>query len=130
MMITSGFAQVTGARLYFEIQGSGPTVVLLTDGPENIDSHFDALAESFQVIRYDMRGTGNSSAVGEFPFSYQQDLLELMDHLSIEKAMLAEITPGTTIADEFAEDFPERISNVIPAEPLLHSTFENDRSIR
>ncbi len=119
MMVTSGFARVHGARLYFEIQGSGPALVVLTDGQENSDAHFDALAASYQVIRYDMRGTGKSSEISGLPFSYTQDLLELLDHLSIGKATLAEITPGASIAEEFAEEFPERVLDVLPAENLV-----------
>ena len=119
MMVTSGYARVSGARLYFEVQGSGPALLLLTDGPENSNAHFDALAESYQVLRYDLRGTGNSSEIDGQPFSHMQDLLELLDHLNISKVTLAEITPGATIADEFAAMFPDRVSSIIPAHSLM-----------
>jgi 3-oxoadipate enol-lactonase len=133
MMITSGFAQVNGARLYFEIQGSGPTVVLLGNDSTNAEmanKQFDTLAESYQVIRYDMRGSGKSSAIGELSFSPSQDLLELLDHLSIRMATLAELTPDTTVASKFASTFPERISAIVPIESLLHPTIGSDPSPR
>ncbi len=130
MMVTSGFARVNGARLYFEVQGSGPALVLLTDGPENTDSHFGALAESFQVLRYDMRGSGNSTSISQEPFSHTEDLLELMDHLSLARAVLGEVTPGATIAGEFAEEFPERVVAVRSVESLLPAIPESVRSTR
>lgn len=133
MMITSGFARINGARLYFEIQGSGPTVVLLGDDSTNVEianTQFDALAKSYQVIRYDMRGSSKSSAIGELHFSHTEDLLELLDHLSIQQATLAELTPGTTYAREFARAFPERISAIVPVESLLPATPESGPSPR
>ncbi|MFI5202536.1 MAG: alpha/beta fold hydrolase [Candidatus Kapaibacterium sp.] len=130
MMVTSGYARVNGARLYFEIQGSGPPLVLLSDGPESSDAPFDSLAESFQVIRYDLRGSGKSSEINDLPFSHAKDLLELLDHLSIRTATLAELTPCTTIADEFAAEYPERISAIVPIESLLHPTTGSGPSPR
>jgi len=127
-MISSGYAQVNGARLYFEVQGSGPTVVLLGDGSETSNSPFDSLAESFQVIRYDMRGSGKSSEINDLPFSHIEDLLELLDHLSILEVMLAELTPGATIAEEFAAEYPERVSDIVGVESLLHTIRGSDPS--
>lgn len=130
MMITSGFARVSGARLYFEIQGSGPAVVLLGEDSANYDKQFDDLAESYKVIRYDTRGSGKSSAVGELPFSHSQDLLELLDHLSIRTATLAEITPDSSIAKEFATMFPERVSAIVLMKDLLPITHGSGPSPR
>ena len=130
MMITSGFARVNGARLYFEVQGSGAALVLLSDGPESFDAPFDSLAESFQVIRYDMRGKGKSSEISDLPFSHTEDLLELLDHLTIRVATLAELTPGATIADEFAAEYPERVSDIVAVETLLVAIRESGPSLR
>lgn len=133
MMITSGFARVNGARLYFEIQGSGPTVVLLGDDSTNVgmaNQQFDDVAEFYQVIRYDMRGSGKSSAIAELSFSHSQDLLELLDHLSIRMATLAELTPGTTFASEFTSTFPERVSSIVLIESLLRATPGSGPSLR
>lgn len=118
-MVTSGYAQITGGRLYFEVQGTGAPLVLLTDGEENTDPAFDMLSKSFQVIRYDMRGTGKSSNVGENDFSHTTDLLELLDHLSISKVSLVEIAPNSMIALEFAQAFPGRVTSVNSVEALL-----------
>lgn len=130
MMVTSGFARLNGARLYFEVQGSGPALVLFSDGPETSDVPFDALAESFQVIRYDMRGSGKSSEINDPPFSHADDLLELLDHLGVRTATLAELTPGATIADEFAAEHPDRVSDIVVVETLLHAIHENGPSPR
>ncbi|HEX5315204.1 MAG TPA: alpha/beta hydrolase [Candidatus Kapabacteria bacterium] len=132
MMVTSDFARVSGARLYFEIQGSGQTVVLLgcdTDS-ELANQQFDDLAKFCQVIRYDMRGRGKSSPIDELPFSHSQDLLELLDHLSIRTATLAEITPDSSIAKAFATMFPERVSAIVLMKDLLPITHGSGPSPR
>ena len=129
MMVTSGFAQVNGARLYFEVQGSGPVVVLLGDDSETSNSPFDFLAESFQVIRYDMRGSGKSSKINDLPVSHIEDLLELLDHLSIREVMLAELTPRATIAEEFAAEYPARVLAIAGVETLLHTIRESGPSL-
>ncbi len=130
MMVTSGYARVNGARLYFEVQGSGPALLLLSDGPESSDAPFDSLSESFQVIRYDMRGSGKSSEISDLLFSHADDLLELLDHLSIRTATLAELTPGATIAEAFVAEYPERVSGIVAVETLLRAIGENGLSSR
>lgn len=130
MMVTSGFARVNGARLYFEIQGSGPILLLLSNDRKISDAAIDSLAKSYQVIRYDLRGSGKSSAINNYTFSHTEDLLELLDHLSIQKITIAEWAPSATIADEFAEAYPERVSAIVPLNSLLTAMNETGPSLR
>jgi alpha-beta hydrolase superfamily lysophospholipase len=55
--------QVNSARLYYEVRGTGPPLLLIPGG--TVDSnHFtavaDLLAAQFRTVTYDRRGNGNS----------------------------------------------------------------------
>ncbi|MBL8164111.1 MAG: serine hydrolase, partial [Anaerolineae bacterium] len=52
--------------LYYEVAGAGETVVLSHAAfldSRMFDEQWDVLAQRYRVIRYDMRGYGQSSAV-------------------------------------------------------------------
>ena len=60
-----GFAEINGAQLYYEVAGSGKPVVLVHAGIADHrmwDDQFVPFAERYQVIRFDQRGFGQSSA--------------------------------------------------------------------
>ena len=56
---------VNGAELYYEVRGTGPTVLLIM-GATGDGGHFDRLADlladEFTVMTYDRRGNGRSPA--------------------------------------------------------------------
>src|SRR4051812_24769022 len=61
----SGFAEVNGARLYYEAMGKGPAVVLIHGGLVDSrmwDAQIRPLSKRFRVVRYDIRGYGRSPA--------------------------------------------------------------------
>jgi len=72
----------------------------------------DALAASYKVVAFDMRGHGrsgkpdNPDAYGE---ELVQDVVRLMDHLSIPKAHIAGYSLGGFVAVKFASEYPDRI---------------------
>jgi len=106
-----GYAEVPGGRLFFETAGSGEALVLI-HGNAGDRRHWDAqmeLAEQVLVIRYDVRGFGESSLPVEGqPYSNSGDLAALLDHLGIEEAHVAGWSMGSGIAVDFALAFPER----------------------
>src|SRR3712207_3369635 len=57
--------EVPGGRLFYEVRGAGPMIVLLHDGlvhRETWDAQWETLPRSFRVLRYDRRGYGKSPA--------------------------------------------------------------------
>ncbi|MGH3014375.1 MAG: alpha/beta fold hydrolase [Gaiellaceae bacterium] len=71
------------------------------------DGQVGALAERHLVVRYDLRGYGESPLPGG-PFSYVDDLAALLDHLGIERAAVVGNSFGGKIALEFALEHPGR----------------------
>ena len=67
---STGFADVGGARLYYEVKGSGHPLVLLHAGIADCrmwDDQFSTFAERFRTIRFDLRGFGRSDlAIGPY----------------------------------------------------------------
>ena len=58
-----GFAEVYGAKLYNEVTGTGHPLVLLHEGIADsrmYDAQFHAFAQRYRVVRFDLRGFGQS----------------------------------------------------------------------
>jgi 3-oxoadipate enol-lactonase len=106
---------------HYRIDGaSGPWVTFITGIANDItmwDGQVPALAGDFRVLRYDLRGQGNTPATDP-PYSIellQQDLIALWDRLDIEKSHLVGLGLGGAIAQAAAIDHPGRIDRLVPS---------------
>lgn len=120
---TETFADVNGTRLYYEIRGDGPTLVLISGA--NLDSRlwdeqFEDFAERFRTLRYDPRGIGRSDQPEE-PFSHYEDLRALLEYLGIESAHLLGFSFGAGVALDLAVAYPDRVESLILVAPGLSS---------
>ena len=101
MKINSGYAEVNDTRLYYELSGEGPTVVLIhgfSIDTRMWDDQMDLLTSHFQVLRYDMRGFGRSALPDERAYGPCVDLFELLAFLKIEKAGVIGLSLGGWVA--------------------------------
>lgn len=113
---TSGYANVNGGKLYYESAGEGRTLVLGHAGlcdHRQWDSQWDAFAHEFRVIRYDLRGYGESDPVTT-PVSRRADLKALFDALGLEQAAVLGCSISGGIAVDFTLDNPDRVWALIP----------------
>ncbi len=102
-----GNAALNDASLYFELAGSGPTLVLIHGFGLDArvwDDQFQYFAEQFQVLRYDLRGFGRSHSLAPKPYSHCADLAALLAFLGIQSAHLLGSSMGAKIAINFALD--------------------------
>ncbi|HZU85909.1 MAG TPA: alpha/beta fold hydrolase [Anaerolineaceae bacterium] len=116
IMIESGFAEVNGIRLYYESAGAGDMpVVFIHAGIADRrmwDAQFAPLAQEMRVLRYDMRGYGQSfPKIGEF--AHANDLISLLDHLKISRAVLVGSSKGGATALDLTLAHPERVAGLI-----------------
>jgi pimeloyl-ACP methyl ester carboxylesterase len=112
----TGAADVNGARLYFEVAGEGPAIVLLHAGIADSrmwDAQVGAFAEAFRVLRYDTRGYGRSN-FPPGPFARHEDLHGLLRHFGIERAALVGCSMGGATAIDFALQHPEMVTALVP----------------
>lgn len=59
----SGYLAVDGGRIFYEVAGQGPAIVMVHDGilhRETWDAQFRELAGRYRVVRWDRRGYGRS----------------------------------------------------------------------
>jgi pimeloyl-ACP methyl ester carboxylesterase len=110
-----GYVRVERDQLFFDLAGQGKSVVLLHDGllhRVTWDGQFAALAERFEVLRYDRRGYGRSSRPRE-PYSDVADLRTLLDSLRIESATFVGCSSGGGLAIDFALEHPGRTDALV-----------------
>ncbi len=111
-----------GAELYYTVDDftdpwTTPETVVLHHGmAKNHKLWFGwvpVLARHYRVIRYDMRGMGQSSVPdGEYPVTldnFAHDLLEVMDKLELGKVHLIGETVGGSIGMRFATLHQDRL---------------------
>jgi pimeloyl-ACP methyl ester carboxylesterase len=130
----NGVAEVNGARIAYDVAGSGPPVLLLHAGlgdRKMWDAQVPAFAEHFTVIRFDARGFGETRKP-DAPFSPYADALGLLDHLGIAGAHLVGVSMGSQTAIEAAIADPERVSALVavaaragtPVSPTLRAGWD------
>ncbi|MEA2433146.1 MAG: 3-oxoadipate enol-lactonase [Actinomycetota bacterium] len=137
-------AEINGAKVAFDDTGSGETALVFSHGFLMDRSMFapqiDALTDAFRCISWDERGHGETESDG--PFTYwdsAEDLLELLDHLGIERAFLAGMSQGGFVSLRASILKPDRVAGLIlidtqagPEEPnavpLYESLFEDWRT--
>jgi len=111
----------TSAGLYYEVTGAGAPLVLIhafSVDRRMWEPQMEALASRFKVIRYDLRGHGNSIAPTG-PYTGYADLREILDELRIDKAILVGLSAGSELAINFAIAYPERVVRLVLAAPGL-----------
>ena len=115
--IHTGYANINGAKLYYEIAGEGHPLTLIHGGLVDRrlwDDQFDAFAQHYRTIRYDIRGFGNSSVPTDSDFTMVDDLYHLLKFLGIEKTYLMGLSLGGHIAIDFTLAHPEMVDALIP----------------
>jgi 3-oxoadipate enol-lactonase len=101
-------------HLNYELSGSGSTVVLTHGLGSDLhywDAAAEALAKHHQVLRWDVRGFGESDKpVGPYsPEMLAADLAFLLDSLQLGSVHLAGLSMGGVISQRFALDHPHRV---------------------
>lgn len=115
---------VAGADLYYDIEGEGPTLVLVhgftLDG-RMWDEQVVALRDVATVVRCDLRGFGRSSEPeAGIPYTHTADLLALLDHLGIDSAMFVGLSMGGRVVLETALVAPERVRGLVLLDSVLN----------
>lgn len=122
MDVERGFAAVNGTRLYYEVAGSGTPVVLVHGFTLDVrmwDDQFLLLAEHYRVVRYDLRGFGQSATPTTDPYVACDDLRALLDFLGIDAAAVVGLSMGGGVAADFALTYPDRTKALVLIDAAL-----------
>jgi pimeloyl-ACP methyl ester carboxylesterase len=117
----TGLIEVPNGKLWYEVRGEGPAVVLLHDGllpSASWSGPFDELARSFRVVRYDRRGFGRSET-GKEPFSEVDDLQAVFEALKIGRAALVGCSNGSKLAVDYTLAHPDRVEALFLVGPVV-----------
>jgi pimeloyl-ACP methyl ester carboxylesterase len=110
------FAPVPDGELYYEETGSGPAVVLGHAGIADHtmwDGQVGPFSELYRVVRYDLRGFGQSS-MPETDYAPHDDLRALLAHLDIDRAAVVGVSISGGIVVDFALAYPEMLWALVP----------------
>jgi pimeloyl-ACP methyl ester carboxylesterase len=109
------FVDINGTEIHYEVRGQGTAVVLIHAGNVNMgmwDAQMEALTEKHTVMRYDIRGWGESANVlGEY--SNHEDLRGLLAYLDIDRATIVGCSWGGKIGLDFALTYPEMVRGLV-----------------
>lgn len=116
-------AVVNGGEIFYvDVGVSKATPIVLIHGfpfsHELWDPQIQVLQKRLRVVAYDLRGLGKSG-VGDGQYTLElfvDDLLGLLDHLKIERAVLCGLSMGGYIALRAVERNPERVWGLILAD--------------
>jgi pimeloyl-ACP methyl ester carboxylesterase len=126
--MTQGFLTVNGVQLWYEDMGSGPAVTLVHAGVTDHrqwDDQVPALEPYYRVIRFDMRGFGESQ-IKPGPASMADDLRGVLDALGVERTALIGCSMGGSAVIDFTVTHPERVSALITVGAGLSGAPEHD----
>lgn len=114
------FIETNGIKLhYLNYTGTGPTIILMHGLTANAHA-FDGLIAAglgldFNVISVDLRGRGKSDqpSDGYTLAEHAKDIIGLLDHLKIEKAIIGGHSYGALLTFYMSKFYPERIERMI-----------------
>lgn len=111
-------APINGVTVSYSDTGGDGEPVVFSHGYLMDSTMFDrqvaALVPEYRVITWDQRGFGGSRATGEFSFwDSAADLLGLLDHLGIERAVLAGMSQGGFAGLRAALLAPDRVRALV-----------------
>ena len=112
---------VDGARLAGE--GSESPAVVLVHGMAGDRSDWDvlvrALPDDLPLLRYDLRGFGESTGPDGVEFSHSDDLIAVLDAQGIDRTVLVGVSMGGAIVVNTALNHPDRVSGLVLISPAL-----------
>jgi pimeloyl-ACP methyl ester carboxylesterase len=108
---------VNGIDVYYEHDGTGPRLLFLNGSGATLDTSrllIDRFRERFEVVAYDQRGLGRTSAPAE-PYSmhdYAADALGLLDAVGWQECRVVGVSFGGMVAQELAVRAPSRVERL------------------
>lgn len=123
----SGYADVNGLKMYYEVYGKGKPLVLLHGSyltiPMNWSHVIPLLAKDRQVIVTELQGHGRTRDIAR-ELSYEgmaDDVSGLLTHLKIDSADILGWSMGGGVAFQFAVRHPKQLRRlVVVSAPYAH----------
>lgn len=116
------------ATLFYKVEGEGFPIIFTHGASWNHlqwKKQVNFLKENYKIVTWDVRGHGESSLPkgNVNPETFSSDLVALMNHLGIEKAILCGLSMGGHISLQTAIRYPERVKGLILIGTPCSNTF-------
>jgi pimeloyl-ACP methyl ester carboxylesterase len=130
--MTSHTLSVPGARLYYEVEGEGPTLLLIPGGASD-SMHFNGirnmLTEFYTVVTYDPRGISLSSVDGQpgeqgLLRDHADDVQRLLAEVSTEPAYVFAHCGGAVVAMDYIVRHHRQVRALVLHEPCVNSYLD------
>lgn len=122
--VESSTLKVPGARLYYEVRGTGPVLLIIPGGPQDAGVFADLarhLAGRYTVVAYDPRGNSRSAFDGEPEEQrldvHGDDAARLIEATGDGPAYVFGASGGAQIGLDLAARHPERVRALVAHEP-------------
>jgi pimeloyl-ACP methyl ester carboxylesterase len=122
---TTDYLAVPAARLYYEVSGSGPTLLLIPGGPVDADGWtpiVGLLQDRYTVVRYDPRGISRSQLDSLETVSVEThaaDAARLLRAVGGGPAFVLGHSGGGVIGLALVERYPDLVNTYVAHEPPL-----------
>jgi pimeloyl-ACP methyl ester carboxylesterase len=116
----TGYAEVNGLRMYYEVHGQGEPVILLHGAymsAESMKPVWDVLAKSRKVIVPETQGHAHTADIDR-PITYEamaDDVAAMMDKLGIAKADIVGYSMGGGTALQMGIRHPQKVKRIVSA---------------
>lgn len=116
------YASNNGVKIYYEVEGQGPPLVMLHAGGMDLSSwrksgYAEALGKECRLVLIDERGQGKSDGPHDstlYDMEYRVgDVVVVLDDLNIPNAHFLGYSQGGRIALECAKVVPQRVRSLI-----------------
>jgi pimeloyl-ACP methyl ester carboxylesterase len=118
-MLKSGYSEVNGLKMYYELYGQGKPLVLIHGGGSTIQTNFEKiiplLAKNRQIIALELQAHGRTNDRNA-DLTFEQDaddVAKLLSNLKINKADIFGFSNGGTTALQLALRHPDRVDKLI-----------------
>lgn len=136
---TASFLEVPGARLYYEVRGSGPVLLFMPGGPADASVFAPIskyLVDAFTVVTYDPRGLSRSPLTAALDDKkivdvFADDVHRLLNATTKGPAYVVGSSGGAAIALDLVARHPEQVAVLVshePPSPDLMQDPERDRA--
>lgn len=113
------YTEKTGKQIFYDDRGNGEAIIFIHPPGmgRKVFKMQHSLAKEFRVIFPDLSGNGDSEVVTHAPdiTMYAKEIIQLLDHLSLEKAVIVGYSCGGMVAQEFSLSYPQRTKALILA---------------
>ena len=133
---TTGTIQANGAELYYEVRGSGPTLLFISGAEGDAEEYArvaDLLEDEFTVVSYDRRAYSRSPRPGGYAGTTVEeqadDAAAILDVLGLAPAAIWGNSSGAIIGLGLLLRHPASVRKAMLHEPPLFSGMSDWRSV-